>query len=432
MTILDRVKNLFSPNLQPQKVLQESSEKAVNSQISAKKRDKSFVDIDFNRVWNFDAMTDDLMRELDSCGNLLNVEDPRMYINYSNLIYRIFPLYKRAIQLKAIFIGTIDVLQVNENKVLSKAIKAFKTKIPIYDSNSLIAKSFGINSLNNMIVEDCCKYGMSFVKSIRNPRGAIIAYQIFKPDLFYFSYNSKSEKKLYYINSDNEIDTNEIYIYMIQGVRGYDWGAPLIYGGRFMADSLISLINAQKNGLMRNMNPFDVTVVGLDAEKFGQLDPDYRDDIKEKLIEFRKNYVEASKKSLRGEAVNLFVNIPSLSTFNNVKGASTVSFIDSQTLFLYTQFFCNILDVPISLILNVSGSMNTDQSKAALLQMEAWASEYGRPQLLPTIEKMAYDYFFSHGFLVTEDDIEVVYLKNETMLSTLNSKTTNVNLAIDP
>lgn len=370
--------------------------------------------------WWGDSFTDDLIKTLNDCKRLLTEENPRAYVNFSNLIYKIFPLYKKAIRLRSIFVGTIRIndMMNSPNKNIAKTIKYIQKKLPIYDSNTIVAKGYGINSLLNMISEDCDLYGMAYCQLKLNGQGNIDGVYIYKPSLFYFDYDNDGVKRIYY--NDKAVDTSNLYIFSYQTVRGYDWGAPLIYGNKFMGDNIIKLINAQLQGLMRNMNPFDLTVISTDIKQLEELPEEQQTSIKKAIEALKKDIISSAQKSLKGESVHLFTNIPTLASFNNSKAASTITFIDPKTLGIFIELFCAGVEIPFQLMMDTTGSMNTDKYKAALLMMEAWASEYARPQLLPIIEKLILDIFFLNNIPVTDTEIEVELLRNETLMQSLD------------
>ncbi len=432
MAILDNIINFGRSLLVKQEV-------ATVAPNTAKKDKSAYIDPDLSNVgwkgyYNImdssggatnDMLTDELLTTLNDCGRLLNNADPRNYINFSNLIFRIFPLYKKAIRLRTIFVGTISIENTSKNVNATKidaTIKYINEEIPIYDSGALYPKSYGINSLLNMNSEDCDIYGMSFVQLSYDNGGRANGIYIYKPSLFTFAYNGRGNKQLYY---DNEvIDVNSVYIFCYQSIRGYDWGAPLMYGNKFMTDSVIKLINAQMQGLMRNMNPFDLTILSVDIEKLQEF-PDLQEEVFEAMKKLKEDVKIATAKSQKGESAHVVANVSGLSSVNTSKGASTITFIDSKTFQTLIELFCAGLDVPYQLLMNVSGSMNTDQSSNGILLMEAWASEFSRPQLLPVYNKLIRNIFMSHGIPLGSNDVSITFKRNETMLTSLNAVTNN-------
>lgn len=388
----------------------------------------SFFNEDIAPWWG-DSFTDDLLKTLNDCSHLLTEENPRLYVSFSNLIYKIFPLYKKAVRLRSIFVGTLQIENVStsQHTQIDQVIKTIN-KLPIYDSNTLIPKAYGINSLVNMISEDCDKYGMAYCQLRVSDKGRMEGMQIFKPTMFYFAYDNFGVKHLYY-GDDRIVDVKSLYIFSYQTIRGYDWGAPLIYGNRFMGDSIVKLINAQLQGLMRNMNPFDVTIISTNVKELEELPEEQQISIKKAIESIKKDIKTSAQKSLKGESVHLFANIPTLASFNNSKAASTITFIDPKSLSIFIELFCAGMDIPFQLMMDTAGSMNTDKYKAALLMMEAWASEYARPQLLPVFEKMVTEIFFLNSIPVTDAEISVNLLRNETLMQSLDvMNTPQVNI----
>lgn len=386
-------------------------------------RDRQLSSSFFNEEanWWTDSFTDDLIKTLNDCHHLLTEDNPRKYVGFSNLIYKIFPLYKKAVRLRSIFVGTLEVKNISkiQNVKIEEVIKYIVKKIPIYDSNTLVPKAVGINSLLNMISEDCDIYGMAYCQIKTTSSGKLDGIQIFKPTMFYFDYDTSGYKHLYY--GDNiKVDIDSLYVFSYQTIRGYDWGAPLIYGNKFMGDNIVKLINAQLQGLMRNMNPFDITIISTDVKQLEDLPEEQQISIKKAIESIKKDIKASAQKSLRGESVHLFANIPTLSSFNNSKATSTITFIDPKTLGIFIELFCAGMDIPFQLMMDTAGSMNTDKYKAALLMMEAWASEYARPQLLPIFEKMVLDIFFINNIPITDSEIEVNLLRNETLMQSLD------------
>jgi len=51
--------------------------------------------------------------------------------------------------------------------------------------------------------------------------------------------------------------------------------------------------------------------------------------------------------------------------------------------------------------------------------MEAWASQFARPQKLPIISKMVIDIFYANGMPITDSDIKVELIQNEQMMQSL-------------
>lgn len=395
---------------------------SLNKYFTPKDRQLSSSFFSDGIPWYGDVFTDDLLKTLNDCAGLLKEENPRKYVSFSNLIYKIFPLYKKAVRLRSMFIGTVSIKNMSaaQHKQIDLVIKYIDKKIPIYDSNMLIPKAVGINSLINMVSEDCDKYGMAFCQLVVNTNtGKITGIQIFRPTMFYFSYDDSGVKQLYY-GDDIIVDVSSIYIFSYQTIRGFDWGAPLIYGNKFMGDSIIKLINAQLQGLMRNMNPFDVTIVSTNVKELEELPEDQQMSIKKGIEDLKRDIKTSAHKSLNGESVHLFANIPTLSSFNNSKAASTITFIDPKSLSMFIEIFCAGMDIPFQLMMDTAGSMNTDKYKAALLMMEAWASEYARPQMLPIVEKIITDIFFLNNIPVTDSEVEVTLLRNETLMQSLD------------
>ena len=224
-------------------------------------------------------------------------------------------------------------------------------------------------------------------------------------------------------NGDKVIDINTLYITVYNTVSGYDWGEPLIYGSSFLIESMVKLINAQINGLMRNMNPFDVTLISTDVQKLNELSPEDQLDVQRTLKGLKEDFKKSTNKALAGESVHLFGSIPALSSYNSSRGAGKINFVDSATFNDLFQLSVSGFGVPFELMMSTSGSMNTDKSKSALLFMEAWASEFGRPQTFPTFKGIALEIFNSYG-IDPQDDVTIYMQKNETMLAGLNATTT--------
>lgn len=377
---------------------------------------------------NVDYYTNNLIKALNKCGSLLNVINPRLHINFSNLIYLIFTPYKKAINIRCIFLGTvkIDISETAKNKKqLSKIATFILDEIPVYDYNGIIPKTRGLNSLVNICSKDCDVWGMSFIQVQQNEiTGYAEKIIVYKPDLFYFD-TLNSKKQLLYMseNGDKVIDINTLYITVYNTVSGYDWGEPLIYGSSFLIESMVKLINAQINGLMRNMNPFDVTLISTDVQKLNELSAEDQLDVQRTLKGLKEDFKKSTNKALAGESVHLFGSIPALSSYNSSRGAGKINFVDSATFNDLFQLSVSGFGVPFELMMSTSGSMNTDKSKSALLFMEAWASEFGRPQTFPTFKGIALEIFNSYG-IDPQDDVTIYMQKNETMLAGLNATTT--------
>lgn len=420
--VVKATRDFFSPSKRDLTVTVEKSDKVEksNTQTNTDFGLGWLNNFNFDSFGGFDRFTDELLNTINDCGKLLKNQNPRNFVNYSNLIFRIFPLYKKAIRLRTIFIGRLSIknLTALQSNKIDNEILFIEKKIPIYDSNTLYAKAYGINALLNMISEDCDIYGMSYVQLIYDKGGKVTAIQIYKPTDFCFNYDKNNVKQLYY--GDTVVNISSIYIFCYQSVRGYDWGAPLIYGNKFITDNVIKLINAQMQGLMRNMNPFDVTVMSTDLKQLAEF-PGQQDEIFQAMTKLKADIIASSQKSLQGESVHLIANIPALTSFNTAKAASTITFMDAKTFSTLIEIFCAGLDVPYQLLMNVSGSMNSDQSSNGILLMEACASDFMRPQLLPVFDRLIKNIFFSHNMPVTDSDIEVSFLRNETMLQSLNA-----------
>lgn len=374
----------------------------------------------FNDYWQIDGLTNDLLKTLNDCGRLLLERNPRMFVNFSDLVYNIMPLYQKAIRLRTIFLGTVKITNISktQNARIQQTI-TFIHKIPIYDSNTLVPSGYGVNTLLNMVSEDCDKFGMAFCQLIYNKVGTVTGIQIFKPTSFYFGYNDSGVKTLFY-GDGTVVDINSIYIFRYQTVRGFDWGTPLIYGNKFMGDNLIKLLNAQVSGLMRNMNPFDLTIISTDMEKLIDLPEDQQVSIKKGIEKLKIDVKKAAELSLQGESLHLLTNIPTVSSVNNIKANSTITFIDPKTLGIFIELFCAGMDnIPYQLMMDTTGSMSTDKYKSALLMMEAWASQFARPQKQPIISKMVTDIFYANGMPITDSDIKVELIQNEQMMQSL-------------
>ena len=383
--------------------------------------------------WHFDTLTNDLLKTLNDCGRLLLERNPRMFVNFSDLVYNIMPLLQKAVRLRTIFLGTVEIKNNSgvQNVRIDQTI-SFLDGIPIYDNNTLVPSGYGINTLLNMVSEDCDKSGMAFCQLLFDKNGRTIGIQIFNPTLFYFDFNDKGAKCLYFGNGVL-VDINSIYIFRYQTVRGYDWGAPLIYGNKFMGDSLIKLINAEINGLMRNMNPSDLTIISTDLEKIEGLSSDSQLSIKKGIERLKEDVRKAAQLSLKGESTHLLANIPTLSSVSNVKANSTITFIDPKTLGILIELFCAGLDnIPYQLMMDTTGSMSTDKYKAALLMMEAWASQFARPQKEPIIRKLVTDVFYSMGIPISEGEISVKLIRNESMMQSLLIGSNQPTIVVQP
>jgi len=377
---------------------------------------------------SYDIFTDELLKALDDCRKLLTEENPRLFVNYSKLIYGLSPLYQKAINLRKMFLGTVAIKETGKpDAATQRTIKFIMEELPIYHDNLIIPKKRGIDSLLNIISEDCDLYGMAYWQLLTDAKkNKVIGVQVFKPTHFFFDYDRNGIKRLYYLNTDTPVNPSEIYCLSYQTIRGYDWGLPLIYGNKFMGDNIVKLINAEISGHLRNMNPYNTTIINTDLTQLQELPEDKQDEIFDAVANFGNSLKVAGKKALKGESVHLFANIPTLASVTHSQASANISIIDPKSLSILLEIYCAALGVPYQLLMDTTGSMSTDKYKSALLMMEGWASDDARPQVRPEIKRLVVDIFFAFGMPIT-DEIEVQLARKPIvteMLAAFSTSTT--------
>jgi len=190
-----------------------------------------------------------------------------------------------------------------------------------------------------------------------------------------------------------------------------------------MGDIMIKLINAQANGLMRNMNPFDVTIISTDIEKLKNAGgKDSLALVNQAVESLSDNIQKASSESLKGKSVHLIQNVPNITSFIHTRAASDIKFMDNDTIDILLQLATAPYCVPYPMLMAKSGAMNTDQSKMAVIQMETQASQFLRPQILPILDNMVMDICRSNGFNVYAEDLGIKFNPSIMYTSTLNEK----------
>lgn len=392
--------------------------KSSENQDAIKKEYKTYSEM-AGRIFLHDTFTDQLLKVLDKCGFLYTIEDPYCYLNYSNVIYRTLPLLGKAIRLRQTFIGTVNmtVNRVKGGQQINTVIDFMMNDIPIIQSGNITEEGVGFNCVLNTLVMNCDVHGTCFLQPRYNSKLQVDAIIVYNPKYFRFSRDENGNKELYYGNT--KVDIDSLYIFKLGTVTGYDWGTPLIYGDKLMADSIVKLLHAQVNGLLRNLNPFLLTMISINENTYLALSAEERKTLGENISDLESNVAKASNKAMNGQSMHMISSLPSIDSVNSVQLGSDIKVIDSKTLFTLIDVLCTGLEVPIQLMINSSGSMNTDQSKVAALLMESWANEYARPIVLPKLKSLAWEIMASYGITVNKKDVNIEILKNETLINGL-------------
>ncbi len=384
-----------------------------------------------NSVQNFitggyGGITNEISNVIHNSQFLFTNRNPFAYVPYSELMSMIFTPYKKAIETRATFLGTVKVENKKNNPKLKQIIDFLELRIPIYGAESILPQSYGLNSLLNYISIESDTRGMCFAYLERDAKTMnVLAIRLFRTTDFIFTFDEYGKKQLYFTQTGKVVNLANVYVFAYKYENGYDWGCPLIYGGKFMGDIMIKLLNAQANGLMRNMNPFEMTIISTDVEKIKDAGgKESMAAVQSSVESLRENIKNASSESLKGKSVHLIQNVPNITNFIHTKAASDIKFMDNETFDILLQLATAPYDVPYPMLMAKSGAMNTDQSKMAVIQMETKAAQFLRPQILPIIDNMTMEICRSNGYNVYSEDLSVVFNPSIMYTSTLDQKTT--------
>lgn len=298
-------------------------------------------------------------------------QEPNTYLPLYQYIYRSFPFFKKADDVKQYMIGTVDVTHENIN--IQKQINDDLNNIPIYsfkDTNTPIGH--GIDTLNASLMRTAHRDGIAFgeISYIENTNeiNGIILYDSID---FRFIQTSVDDYQLYYTrNGANiKIEENENFIiYRNEIDPKYLWSPTLIDGSEFFSEVLLKMVVSRKNLHLRVGAPPTINVVGVDTKESGMRN-DHALKFKEMIDKLSGLWKNAVSEMDKGKSVDIFAGIPANVKLNSSTLGQGINGISEWNNDFNTiaKHAVSVTGVPAELIGFDSGSAGIGSDKFMIL-----------------------------------------------------------------
>lgn len=354
------------------------------------------------------------------------------WIPLSKLLYNHFSLYERAVNVHADFVGSPVV---SEDSGLSDQVKElieeFWQDLPILSElQPNFSEIAGVDQLTRALVVDTLVIGQAFAqdrfKRERGKQGTEYAGVIrFGYRNFRYEYFSEEighilayqDNQYPHLSEREEIISNPFFHTLkIEQDTESLWGVPLIRGGKLMSDVVIALLGSVMLQSLRFANPVDVTMITQqDKSVYGS--PENWKRYNDLTKRFQSKIDDAVRGMYKGKAASVVQGLMGEVDIKNVTfGSDFKAFVDDEMLWKLLVVFCNVLNVPPTLLsIRQGGSgLQSDEFKYAWLIFLKRISALRRA-LKNTLRRITYNYLISVGIAVDLDDIEIEFSDLDTL-----------------
>jgi len=220
--------------------------------------------------------------------------DPRRKLPSYRAMWEALPWVERAIDLHTDFVGTPSfVAGENGNPKTVAALEKWWNESPIHGQwINDIAADRGLEQFVAQLITGTERDGSQFFHPYSDgPNTPITGLRMYDAARFKYVTDGLSEiaRLEYQAVARLEYPTREtITEFHFDRMAAHLWGKPITYHGEFMAEILIRLMVAHKNGTIRRGDPIGITAIGYEPIERGTISPvDYADYIKRALDDAR-------------------------------------------------------------------------------------------------------------------------------------------------
>lgn len=307
---------------------------------------------------------DRIFTVLDSCGIKYDQNNPYEQLRVSRFMYDVFPFAKKAINDIATMVGNIKIgldEELPDPEMIEK-LNSDACHFPILSEfDWLNPHESGFDNYVYRAAFTMLRDGMFFKESryknnSLNPKNYLGAL-IFDSINFHFQKDDSTKPYQLYYKSDQKAEKTGYFEYLGYDFRNtHPWGSPLLAGGSFFVEVLVSAFVAIKNVNLRKANPVEVYGVKINNDDLLK-DPTSRKAYLKALGSLESSIVKGAKNQKDGKGGVIVAKPPmGVDLMSKAFGVDALEEIDPKLVELVYMAIANLLEIPMEYLGIVLGA----------------------------------------------------------------------------
>ena len=350
---------------------------------------------------------DRIFTVLDSCGIKYDQNNPYEQLRVSRFMYDVFPFAKKAINDISTMVGNIKIELEDEaeNADLIKQLNDDACHFPILSEFDWEKPhESGFDNYVYRAAFTMLRDGMFFKESryknnSLNPEDYLGAL-IFDSINFHFQKDDSTKPHQLYYKSDQKADKTGYFEYLGYDFRNtHPWGSPLLAGGSFFVEVLVSAFVAIKNVNLRKANPVEVYGVKVNNDDLLK-DPTTRKAYTKALDSLQASITKGAKNQKDGKGGVIVAKPPmGIDLVSKAFGVDALQEIDPKLVELVYMAIANLLEIPMEYLGIVLGAAGFSPERFKIM-FRIFGSKIDniRNKLLPICLFELQNYYRSLGY----------------------------------